>query len=109
MLMSNVQKLFAVAPLAGRRIRLEVIGHTDTEGDEIVNQRLSQQRATKILSMLRSKQLTPDSLIPVGVGSAQPVRAETSEADKQFNRSVSFKVSLLDPRQSRPQSQEERR
>lgn len=108
-LMSNVQKLFAVAPLAGRRIRLEVIGHTDTEGDEIVNQRLSQQRATKILSMLRSKQLTPDSLIPVGVGSAQPVRAETSEADKQFNRSVSFKVSLLDPRQSRPQSQEERR
>lgn len=108
-LMSNVQKLFAVAPASGRRVRLEVIGHTDTEGEEIANQRLSQQRAAKILSMLRSKQLNQDSLIPVGVGSAQPVRAETSETDKQFNRSVSFKVSLLDPRQARTQPTEERR
>jgi len=108
-LMSNVQKLFAVAPLAGRRIRLEVIGHTDTEGDEFANQRLSQQRAAKVLSMLRSKQLNQDALVPVGVGSAQPVRAETSETDKQFNRSVSFKVSLLDPRQPRTQPTEERR
>ena len=99
-LMADVQKLFAIAPAAGRRVRLEIIGHTDTEGDELSNQRLSRQRAVKIHSMLLSKQLNPDALIPVGVGAAQPVRAETSEADKQFNRSVSFKVSLLDSRQT---------
>jgi len=40
-------------------------------------------------------------LMAVGVGSMQPVRSETSETDKQFNRSVSFKVSLLDPRQAK--------
>lgn len=99
-LMADVQKLFAIAPVAGRRVRIEIIGHTDTEGDELSNQRLSRQRAVKIHSMLLSKQLNPDSIIPVGVGSTQPVRAETSDADKQFNRSVSFRVSLLDPRQT---------
>lgn len=102
-LMADVQRLFAIAPAAGRNVRLEIIGHTDTEGDELSNQRLSQQRAAKLLSMLLSKQLNPSSFTPVGVGSAQPVRAETTDADKQFNRSVSFKVSLLDSRQLKTQ------
>lgn len=108
-LISDVQKLLAVAPAAGRNVRIEVVGHTDTEGDETANQWLSQQRAAKILSMLLSKKINQDSLTPTGVGSTQPVRAETSEADKQFNRSVSFKVSLLDPRQAKAQSNEVRR
>lgn len=111
---ADIQNLLAMAPAAGRRVRLELIGHTDTEGDELANQRLSQQRAEKLLSMLFPKHTTPDSLIASvianGVGSTQPVHAETSETDKQFNRSVSFKVSLLDPRSStRPQPQQERR
>ena len=57
----------------------------------------------KVLTMLPSKQLLPNSMTAVGVGSMQPVHAETSETDKQLNRSVSFKVSLLDPRQARMQ------
>lgn len=116
-LISDVQKLLVAAPAAGRTARIEIIGHTDTEGDENANQWLSQQRAAKILSMLLSKQTSKNSLpgslstslVATGVGSTQPVRAETSEADKQFNRSVSFNVSLLDPRQAKAKSQEERR
>ncbi len=100
-LLSDVQKLSAIAPALGRSVRIEIVGHTDTEGDPSLNQRLSQERATKILSMLTSKQINPNSLAVAGVGSAQPVRDETSEAGKQFNRSVSFNVLLLTPRQAK--------
>jgi len=101
-LLSDIEKLFALAPTAGRSARVEIIGHTDAEGDDSLNQRLSQERAAKILSMLSSKQINQDSFTVTGVGSAQPVRAETSAADKQLNRSVSFTVSLPSLRQSRP-------
>lgn len=99
-LLSDIQKLFVAAPAAGRSVHIEITGHTDTEGDENANQMLSQQRAAKILSMLLLKKINKDSLTISGVGSTQPIHDETSEADKQFNRSVSFKVSLLDPRRA---------
>lgn len=100
-LVADIQKLAELAPAAGRTFRIELIGHTDTEGDDAANLALSRQRADKVLTMLSSQKLPPNALVAVGVGTMQPVRAETSEADKQFNRSVSFKVSLLDPRQAK--------
>ncbi|MEK7832941.1 MAG: OmpA family protein, partial [Acidobacteriota bacterium] len=101
-LVADIQKLAALAPSVGRALRIELIGHTDTEGSDATNLALSRQRADKVLTML-PKQFPANSLTAVGVGSMQPVRAETSEADKQFNRSVSFNVSLLDPRQAKKQ------
>jgi OOP family OmpA-OmpF porin len=103
-LLSDIQKLFALAPTAGRSVRIEIIGHTDTEGDDSLNQRLSQERAAKLLAMLSSKQINNDSFSVSGVGSAQPVRAETSASDKQLNRSVSFNVSLPNSRQAKSQA-----
>ena len=100
-LVADIQKLAELAPAAGRTFRIELIGHTDTEGDDAANLALSRQRADKVLTMLSSQKLPPNALVAVGVGTMQPVRAETSEADKQFNRSVSFKVFLLDPRQAK--------
>jgi OOP family OmpA-OmpF porin len=103
-LIADVQQLATLAPTVGRTLRIELIGHTDTEGDDAANLALSRQRADKILFMLNSKRLPANSLTAAGVGSLQPVRSETSEADKEFNRSVSFKVSLLDPQQAKSQS-----
>lgn len=103
-LTADIQQLAALAPTVGRTLRIELIGHTDAEGDDVANLALSRQRADKILFMLNSKRFPSNSLTAVGVGSLQPVRSETSEADKEFNRSVSFKVSLLDPRQAKPQT-----
>ena len=72
--------------------RIEIIGHTDTEGSETTNQRLSENRASRILSLLAAKGIRNNVLSARGVASSEPVRAEASRADKQFNRSVSFKV-----------------
>lgn len=108
-LITDIQTLSTLAPAAGRNVQIEIIGHTDTEGDDTANLTLSKARAERIFSILLSNRINKDSLIVTGVGSTQPVRPETSETDKQFNRSVSFKVSLPDPRQIKSPPDEERR
>ncbi|MGE0887147.1 MAG: OmpA family protein [Blastocatellales bacterium] len=108
-LISDIQTLSRLAPAAGRTVQIEIIGHTDTEGDDDANLTLSKARAERIFSILLSNRINKDSLIVTGVGSTQPVRPETSQADKRFNRSVSFKISLLSPRQIKSPPHEERR
>lgn len=93
-LVAPIQQLSAQAASTGRTAQIEIIGHTDAEGDENRNLELSRQRAARVLTLLTAQGVRPDALLATGVGAAQPVRAETNFADKQFNRSVSFKVTL---------------
>lgn len=103
-LIAQVQKLIALAPAAGRVVKIEIIGHTDTEGDGSANQRLSEERASRILAMLAARGVGKELLSARGVASTQPARPETSDADKEINRRVSLKVSLLDARQPKESS-----
>ncbi|MGE0128601.1 MAG: OmpA family protein [Blastocatellales bacterium] len=96
-LADQIRTLAAQAPSAGRVVRIEIIGHTDTEGDETTNQRLSDDRSARILSMLTTSGVSKEIFFTRGAASKEPVRPETSESDKEFNRSVSFKISLLNP------------
>ncbi len=73
-------------------LRIEIIGHTDTEGSETTNQRLSENRAARIRSLLTTQGVNNDILSARGAASREPVRAEASVADKPFNRCVSFRV-----------------
>jgi OOP family OmpA-OmpF porin len=97
-LSARIQKLVALAPSAGRTVKIEIIGHTDAEGDETTNQRLSEDRAARILSMLTASGISKEIFSLRGAASKEPLRPETSALDKEINRSVSFKVSLLDNR-----------
>jgi outer membrane protein OmpA-like peptidoglycan-associated protein len=103
-LISDIQKLVALADASGKTARIEIIGHSSAEGTENTNLRLSQERAEMILSMLGAKGINPAGLGAVGVGSNQPVSVETTPDDKKFNRSVSFKVTLTDPPQRKASS-----
>ncbi len=98
-LTAQIQKLAALAPAAGRVAKIEITGHTDAEGDEAANQRLSEDRASRILALFKLRGIAPDNFSTRGAASKEPVHPETSAADKAINRSVSFKVSLLDARQ----------
>jgi OOP family OmpA-OmpF porin len=108
-LIAQVQRLIALAPAAGRSVKIEIIGHTDTEGDESSNQRLSEDRASRILAMLAARGVSKNLLSARGVASTQPARPETSDADKEINRRVSFKVSLLEARKLTTQPKESSR
>jgi outer membrane protein OmpA-like peptidoglycan-associated protein len=90
-LSTAIQKLLAhnTARLAPQ---IEIIGHTDAEGDESANLELSQRRAARVAALLKAQGVAESSLLLTGVGAQQPMRADTNLVDKQLNRSVSFKV-----------------
>ncbi|MCI0666014.1 MAG: OmpA family protein, partial [Acidobacteria bacterium] len=95
-LISETQKFIFLAPTVSRRARIQIVGHTDSEGGEDINMRLSQERASRMLSLMASRAIQRDLMTAIGVGTREPLRAESSEPERQFNRSASFKVSLID-------------
>jgi OOP family OmpA-OmpF porin len=89
---ADLARLPAVSAAAGRPSRVEVIGRGDSEGSEGINRPLSRQRAERVLAALRAKGIGSANIATVGVGSEKPLREERTEEDKQYNRSVSFRV-----------------
>lgn len=79
---------------------VEIVGHTDSTGPESTNDPLSKNRADNVMRQLVRSGVSRDSLQPVGVGSTQPLKPETDEEARQYNRSVTFRVSPADS--SRP-------
>ena len=96
---ADLGRLPALAAAAGRTARVEVVGRGDSEGNEGINRPLSRQRAERVVEDLRARGIGMASIAVVGVGSAQPLREERTEEDKQYNRSVSFRVVVTDARE----------
>lgn len=91
-LLAELRKLPPLAARLERTPQIEIVGHTDTEGDEANNQRLSEERARSLLARLTKAKFNPDWFVLRGAASKELLRAEASAADKEFNRSVSFKL-----------------
>ncbi len=95
-LVSEIQRLITLAPAVSMKVKIQIVGHTDSEGDDITNMRLSQDRAARMLALLAARGVDKDSMTAIGVGTSEPLRPEINESGKQLNRSVSFKISLLE-------------
>jgi OOP family OmpA-OmpF porin len=93
-LVADVQKLERLAAASGQPFQVEIVGHTDQTGSEESKVTLSQQRAGQIRRLLVSRGIKSASLKAVGVGDRESLRAELTEQDREFNRSVSFRVIL---------------
>jgi outer membrane protein OmpA-like peptidoglycan-associated protein len=76
-----------------QNLRLDVVGHSDATGAEGTNQSLSQRRADRVTWELIQLGIPDSTLHGKGVASAEPVRSEDTEENRQFNRSVTFVVS----------------
>ncbi len=86
-------KILLNAPMLSRgTVRIEVVGHSDSTGAESANQNLSQRRAERIVAGLIQLGIPAASIQAKGVATAEPVRPEDSEENRQFNRSVTFRV-----------------
>jgi len=71
--------------------RLNINGHTDSDGREEFNLRLSQERADIIKEYLvYFGSVEEDRIEATGYGSSRPVVKETSEENKRLNRRVEF-------------------
>lgn len=92
-LVKEIPKLFNSAQIVNQRVQIQIVGHTDSDGSQVNNIKLSQARAQKVLSILNSQGLKTINFTTVGVGSRDSLLGKQS---KISNRRVSFKVSLTD-------------
>lgn len=73
-------------------IRVQIIGHTDSDGDESSNKTLSEKRAASVANYLKEKfGIAGNRLQTFGKGESEPLNSNGSAAEKAANRRVEFK------------------
>ena len=81
-------------------IRMEIQGHTDSQGREEMNQQLSQARAQSILNELRGRRIPTSSYTAVGYGETQPIADNDTEEGREENRRIEFRLIRPEPVES---------
>ena len=71
---------------------IEIAGHTDADGEDAVNQALSEKRAQAVLDYLIRAGLPASRFTPIGYGSSQPVASNDTDEGKAKNRRIDFLV-----------------
>ncbi|MEW5803485.1 MAG: OmpA family protein [bacterium] len=69
-------------------------GHTDSDGSEEYNQKLSEKRARSVENYLRGKRINIASLSSVGYGESRPIASNYTSEGKAANRRVELKISV---------------
>ena len=73
-------------------MRIEISGHTDNRGSRTTNERLSAARAKSVVDYLVKKGISSSRLESKGYAFDQPIATNDTEAGRQQNRRVEFKV-----------------
>lgn len=72
-------------------VKVKIVGHTDSDGQDAANLDLSKRRAASVKSeLVKSFNVNGDRLVTDGMGEAQPVSPNDSPANKALNRRVEF-------------------
>jgi len=74
-------------------LRVELIGHTDSDGETKANQVLSSQRAETVESYLIAKGIAGERLSAKGKGELSPLESNATVEGKAKNRRVEFQLS----------------
>ncbi len=74
------------------KLKIEIIGHTDSDGDNKFNEDLSLRRAQSIINWLKSKDVNISNLNASGLGESNPVSNNNTESGKALNRRVEIKL-----------------
>ncbi len=71
-------------------MRVEIQGHTDSEGDEVYNQTLSEKRAMAVKAYLVKQGINSNRLETKGYGSSNPITSNDTKEGRHKNRRVTF-------------------
>ena len=77
------------------RTLLDVDGHTDSVGDDLSNQALSERRAVSVARYLNSQQVDSRRLRIIGFGETRPIADNATDAGRAANRRVEVRISPL--------------
>lgn len=73
-------------------LKIEIAGHTDSDGDDAANLNLSKQRAEAVKSYLISKGIDGTRIKTVGYGETRPVADNASAQGKAKNRRTDITI-----------------
>ncbi|MDB5274022.1 MAG: yiaD [Chitinophagaceae bacterium] len=73
-------------------VRIRFIGHTDNQGDSVLNVKLSQQRVANAKRYLISKGIAADRIETLGLGGAFPIADNSTKESRQLNRRVEMEI-----------------
>ncbi len=71
-------------------LRLSIEGHTDSDGEEVQNQELSEERAAAVKDILVERGIESSRLKTKGYGESKPVDSNSTPEGKANNRRVEF-------------------
>jgi OOP family OmpA-OmpF porin len=76
--------------LASGALRVEVGGHTDSQGDDTANMELSKERAEAVQQALLLRGVPGKGLQASGFGETQPIADNNTEEGRAANRRTTF-------------------
>ena len=79
-------------PKRNAKAKIEIEGHTSSEGSESFNQKLSEDRANSVMEYMISKGISKDRVSAVGYGSSRPKEDNGTEAGRKANRRIEIRV-----------------
>lgn len=74
------------------RIRVMITGHTDSQGSDTYNQRLSEGRAASVKAEMVKRGIAEDRLETNGKGESEPIDTNDTEEGRQNNRRIEVTV-----------------
>jgi hypothetical protein len=76
-------------------LAIEIQGHTDNVGNDIINEKLSLQRAKAVYDYLIENRIAPERLNFKGYGAKNPIAPNDTEVQRKQNRRTSFVVTKI--------------
>jgi len=77
------------------KVKISVLGYTDSRGDEEYNKQLSAFRADMVRSFLMGQDLAPNQIRAEGLGSKNPIASNATSEGRDLNRRVEI---IVEPR-----------
>ena len=73
-------------------LRILITGHTDSQGSEAYNQRLSEGRAASVKKAMVERGIDPNRILTAGKGESEPIDTNATAEGRQNNRRVEVAV-----------------
>lgn len=73
-------------------MKIEISGHTDSDGSETYNQKLSENRAKAVVDYLINRGIDRERMVAVGQGELMPIATNDTPEGKQQNRRTELKI-----------------
>jgi outer membrane protein OmpA-like peptidoglycan-associated protein len=74
------------------KMEIEILGHTDNQGDPKKNLELSEERVSEVKKYLMSKGISENRIKGIGFGGTRPIASNDKEDSRKMNRRVEFKI-----------------